>query len=81
MEGVTPASIDVRIATCSELEDLMVFINQDVFGMSIGERRKAYRDRTLSTDTALDTPICHYSRVCLAHNPSMPPERTPVQVY
>ena len=56
VEGFMHASVDLGIATRSELEELMEEINQDVFGMSVDERRKVYRNRTLSTNTAFDTP-------------------------
>lgn len=56
VEGFMHASIELDIATRAELEELMESINEEVFGMSIEERRKLYRDRSLSTNTAFDTP-------------------------
>lgn len=56
VEGFMHAAIDLGIATRSELDALMESVNQEVFGMSIDERRKAYRGRTLSSNTAFDTP-------------------------
>ncbi len=56
VEGFMHASLDLQIATRQDLEALMESVNQEVFGMSIEERRKRYPEHGLSSGTALETP-------------------------
>lgn len=56
VEGFMHASMDLGLANREELEALMESINQEVFGVSIAERRKRYQNQTLSSGSAHDTP-------------------------
>lgn len=56
VEGFMHAALQLELATRDELDALMESVNQQVFGMSIEERRAKYRDRPLSKGSALDTP-------------------------